>query len=483
MTDAGDHRGNVAPFPEAADADLPPEPGNRQKSPLATASLKEATRRKALAQHAEKLLLKGGQMSSEQCFVMARNLRDYVYGLVDDRLLTVRDLSNKVFNRPEVRAIQLYVLPKGVVTRDQFAADHPNRKLAAKSKNYLRVALAAADIAGDDRDTAILALARDTRCWPGAELIADDRRQAANEVVGLLDTAAKRLSRVFPLDRYFDLIEQHEVLPQLQGEMVVCDTTHEFNWFDYLAIPSARIASRWISPPGVSVVVAVSEMPEGMNGNIDFDQVYRTGRTFRAQVNRREVFSLGIGRLAGAVGPVGVYSQEIVLAHGCDYEVVQQAGTDRLIPGWHPCIVKIGSSLKRAAWQLTEALLDPPDENEDREGPPDIRIVPLTADWLLSDHGTRWLVKINGRGGGGGWQMLAGLTHSRLGGAESLPSIIERGLSYDTDKYGPITEMRTVYERNVAALMEWKELASAEIQARLGSVEARLNKSFEIDGG
>lgn len=483
MTDAGDHRGNVAPFPEAADADLPPEPGNRQKSPLAAASLAEATRRKDLALHAEKLLLRGGQMSSEQCFIMARNLRDYVYRLVDDRLLTVRDLSNKVFDRPEVRAIQLYVLPKGVVTSEQFAADHPNRKLAAKSKNYLRIALAAADIAGDDRDAAILALAAETRCWPGAEFIADDQRQAANEVLGLLDTVAKYLSQVFPLDRYFDLIEQHEVLPQPQGETMVFDTTQEFNWFDYLAIPSARIASQWIPPAGVSVEVAVSEVPEGMKGNIDFDQLYRTGRAFRAQVNRREVFSLGIGRLAGAVGPVGVYSHEVVLPGGRDYEVVRQAGTDRLTPGWHPCIVDIGSGPKRAAWQLTDALMDPPDENEDYDAPPDIRIVPLTADWLLSDHGSRWLVKNIGKRGDGGWQLVVSFTQSRLGGAKSLPSIIERGLSLDSEQIGPIAEMRQVYERNVSALKEWKALADHQIQTRLGSVEARLNKSFKIDGG
>ena len=53
----------------------------------------------------------------------------------------------------------------------------------------------------------------------------------------------------------------------------------------------------------------------------------------------------------------------------------------------------------------------------------------------------------------------------------------------DSEKIGPIAEMRQIYERNVSALKEWKALADHQIQTRLGSVEARLNKSFKIDGG
>ena len=258
-------------------------------------------------------------------FVMAKNVRNYVYGLEDARRLSVRKVALRVYCREEVRALQQYVLSHDVDTQEDYTTRHSTRPLAGKATGYLKIVVAAAEVAGDERDNALLALAKDTRFWPGVEDVADDDRKAANEFVELLAHLPAHLDATCPLESYFDVIERQEILPRRQGGGMVFDGVDEFGWWDHEAIPSVRLASRWLQPDRSPVIVAVSDVPAtGQWTKIDFDALHAAGRSFEDWVNRRQVFSIGVGRLSGVIGPVAIVSHEILLANGGNYKIKGQ---------------------------------------------------------------------------------------------------------------------------------------------------------------
>lgn len=472
--DINGHPDNVVPFP----APMRPVAGKEEPkiSVVASASFADATRRKETARLVEpKLAIKKAMEFSERV-VMARNARDYVYGLEAANRLVVHQIGGALYGREEVRALQQYVLPQGIDTEEEFKVRHPTRVLAGKPAKYLAVVQAAAKIAGDDPDNALLALAKGTRFWPGAEQAADDERRAANEVVELLARLPAHLDRLYPLERYFDLIERQQVLPIERDAGLVFDGVDEFGWWEHEAIPCVRMATRWLPPRTVPVVVAVSEI--GVTDErvrVDFDAVHSAKRSFGAWVSRRQIFSLGIGRISGIVGPVAIFSHEVVLPNGKDYEVTDRASVDRLGPGWNRCSVDLGTGPLRAAWQLEEALLDRSDEEEQEyDEPPDVRMERVTADWLLERTEGDWLIPKTTGFTAGMWHVLAQMGRGRISAPDTLPSIIERCLLAESSKEGPVTEITRRYGAFVDALKEWRAVVDARAQKRLGQVAARL---------
>lgn len=461
---------NVVPFPAPAR----PEPA-REPS-VVTASLAEMTRRKEIARLLEPRFASKKSMEFSERVVMARNVRDYVYGLEAAGRLRARQVADRAFGREEVRAIQQYVLPQGVDTEADYLASHPDRPLARKPGKYREVMLAAADIVGDDRDAALLALAKGTRFWPGAEHAADDERRAANEIVELLGHIPGHLDRTYPLGAYFDLIERQQILPMERDGGIVCDGVEEFGWWEHEGMPSVRLATRWLEPHTVPVVVAVSEIPATDDGRrVDFDAVYGAGRSFEAWVSRRQIFSLGIGRIAGVVGPVAIFTHEIVLPDGQGYRVAERRHVDRFGPGWNGCTVDLGDGPLLAAWQLKEALDNPPDADEQEyDEPPDVRVNRITADWLLERTETGWHIPQITGVGVQMWRVRAQIGRGRIGAADTLPSIIERYLMAESDRGGPVTEITARYTSFAQALREWRALLDEKVQRRLGQVAARL---------
>lgn len=472
--DPGPMPDNVVMFPTPA---RPSTPENKAKpSAMASASLAETTRRKEIARVVEPRLSVRKAMDFPDRIALARNVRDYVYGLESAGRLSVRQVGARLFGREEVRALQLYVLPADIETPAEYEAKHPKRELAGKPARYLDVVIAAAEVAGDDRDTAVLALAKGTRFWPGAEHAADEERRAANEVVELLGRISGHLDEIFPLDRYFDLIEQQQILPLERDGSIVCDGVNEFGWWEHEAMPSARLATRWLKPHSVPVVVAVSEIPATDEWvRVDFDAVSTAGRRFEASVSRRQIFSLAIGRISGVVGPVAIFSHEIVLPDDQGYAVGGRQRVDRFDPGWNLCTVDLGNGPLLAAWQLKEAVDDPgdPDEHE-YDQPPDVRIEPITAEWLLERREVGWLIPKTTGFAAGMWQVIAQIGRGRIGAVEALPSIIERCLMAQTAKEGPVTEIAARYTGFAQALKEWRALLDERAQRRLGQVAARL---------
>jgi hypothetical protein len=164
-----------------------------------------------------------------------------------------------------------------------------------------------------------------------------------------------------------------------------------------------------------------------------------------------------------------------VLPDGPDYRVAEQDAADRLGPGWNRCVIDLGSGPLLAAWQIKDALLNPPDpEEQDYEMPPDVRIQRITADWLLERNETGWLIPKTTGFVAGLWQVLAQIGRGRIGAADALPSIIERCLMAQSAHAGPVTNIRDRYTTLAAALAEWRALLDARAQRRLGQVAARL---------
>lgn len=470
--DPGQAPDNVLIFPKPV---RPPAPEKAKPSPVASASLAETTRRKEIARVVEPRLSVRTAMDFPDRIALARNVRDYVYGLEAAGRLSVRQVGAKAFGREEVRAIQQYVLPAGVETQAEYEAKHEKRALAGKPARYLDVVLAAAEVAGDDRDTAVLALVKGTRFWPGAEHAADDERRAANEIVELLGRIPGHLDQIFPLDRYFDLIERQQVLPLERDGGVVCDCVEEFGWWEHEAMPAVRLATRWLEPHSVPVVVAVSEIPAtGGRVRVDFDAV-GAGRRFEAWVSRRQIFSLGIGRVAGVIGPVAIFSHEVVLPDGRGYAVGDRKRVDRFGLGWNRCTVDLGDGPLLAAWQLKEALDHPPDPDEQEyDEPPDVRVNRIKADWLLERTETGWLIPKTTGFAAGMWQVIAQFGRGRIGASDALPSIIERCLMAQTAKEGPVTDIASRYATFAQAIKEWRALLDERAQRRLGQVAACL---------
>ena len=126
------------------------------------------------------------------------------------------------------------------------------------------------------------------------------------------------------------------------------------------------------------------------------------------------------------------------------------------------------------AWQLKDAILNPPDPDEDYDQPPDVRIYPITADWLLAQKEVGWSVAGSTGYGVKVWRALARLGHGRIGDADALPSILERCLLADHEMGGPMTEIIGSYVDLSNALKKWRALLDAKAQKRLGEVAGRL---------
>jgi hypothetical protein len=473
--DPGRPPDTIVPFPSPVSMAIPQE---ARLSAVESASLAETTRRKEIARIVEVQLSVKTAMNFTDRFALARNVRDYVYGLQAAGRLSVRQVGARAFNREEVRALQQYVLPNGVETQSEYKARHSRRALAGKPFRYLAIMLAAAEIAGDDRNVALLQLAQGTRFWPGTEHAADGERRAANEIVELLCRIPAYLDAISPLDRYFDLVERQRILPLARESGIVFDSVEEYSWWEHEAIPAVRLARRWLRQNSVPVMVAVSQIPAtGERVRVDFDALYRAGQSFESWVGRRQIFSLGIGRISGDVGPVAIFSHEVVLPDGHGYRVTKRWPVDRLSPGWNLCTVDRGEGPVVAAWQVKEALDEPLDPNEqDYDEPPDIRIEPITADWLLERNEEGWLIAKTTSLNAGMWRVLTEMERGRIGSADALPSIVERCMKAQTSEIGPVTEIASRYKALIQSLKEWEVLLNERAQRKLGDVAEFLAK-------
>ncbi|GJD44091.1 hypothetical protein AFCDBAGC_1954 [Methylobacterium cerastii] len=455
----------------------PKDTPDRPRTTVERASLAEVGRRDELIKILAPRLTSNTQMRWEDRLVLARNLRDYLGRLEAAGRLDVKKLADRVFGRPLGKALQEYRLPKGIEDLAQFRSRYPNRHLAGKPVRYHQIVVEAAKQAGTDERQAVIELARGSSHWPGAEDVGDEERRAANEVAEVLRLLRLPLDEVHPLDGYFDVIERHRILPVGDGDSLAFKQLDEFEWWVQDAFPAVTLATRWLKTDPQAVVVVVSDNAAGKRlPDAEFDRLYEHHRFFESTVSTRQVFSLGIGRLENGTGPVGIYRHEVVVSSRNGHTVVRQSKADRLGPGWNCVDIKVGGQVVQGAWQLMDALLNPPDEEDayvDYDERRDVTIIPLTADWLLDTRERGWMIT-RSIGTGELWPVVANFRDSRLGHEDTLPAIIERCLLADGEKWGPVKELREHYHVVSAALRKWVATTDEKNRATLERMVTRL---------
>ncbi|KQO61022.1 hypothetical protein ASF24_03530 [Methylobacterium sp. Leaf86] len=454
---------------------------NETKRPsiVERASLAEVGRRDELSKILEPRLTSSVQMKWEDRFVLARNLRDLLDGLESVGKINIKELGDQVFGRRAAKVFQEYKLPKGLKDLAEFRARYPTRPLAGKPRRYHEIAVKAAKTAGVSERQAVIDLARGSSFWPGAEDVGDQERRAANEVAEVLRLMRHPLDEIYSLDRYFDAVERYRIVPRKGPDGLVFRQDQEFGWWVQDAFPTVPLATRWLQPVQNPVVV-VSEQEGGKRlFDYEFDQLYGSRRFFESSVSRRQSFALGMGRLADGIGPVGVIGHEILLASSGGFTVKHQAKVDRIGPGWNRVDIEVDGRVLQGAWQLMEALLDPPQEEDgymDGDEPPDVVIVPITADWLLGSRERGWMITRSVEPGAL-WPILVNGHDSRLGHEDTVPAIIERCLLADGEKWGPVKQLRTCYSEQSAALVTWVTEIDTTNRNRLEGMIARLTSS------
>jgi hypothetical protein len=467
-------------------------PGVRREGPSVTAKadVAEDARRSTLAETLRNNLESKKAMAPEDAFVLQRNLRNLIYGLRDEGRLDPKDVAREARgpNTPRlVQAIEEYVLPQGIETQADLDARHPTRTAAKKPSGYMKLALAAARLAEMDPREALMRLADGSSFWPGANLSSDADRQVAHELTGVLDHLPGFLERIFPLRRYFDLVERHEILPDHVDGRVHFTDQFDYQFWDFTAIPAVLIGRRYSDSR--SVVLAVSsEAATDRSTRCDFDSLVANGRAIPTTVYRQQTFSLGVGRIGGTPRPVGILGHEIVLGHMDGIEVVENVGIDRYEPGWHRLRLRVSAEEEPvwAAWRLTDLPDYVPEVDEetgeeypDHEPPPDVVVAPITTEWLLSRTEPGWRPSRRTGRAKFSWRWSIESMRGRLEPTDGLPALIERFLLADQEHTGFTAELAEEYKALSVAVREWVALADAENSNQLTALRDRLRDAVD----
>ena len=443
---------NVVPFPKRS------KPQDR-KSARERACEEVLAREARVFQFATEALDRGGLMSPEVRFLLAKNLRDFVYRLQGEGRMRVRNLAAEVRgpHAPrEVRAINEYIAPIGVETEEECRAKHPRRRIAGKPPAFKRLALAAARLAGVEEREAILELVRGSPFWPDAPAVTEDRRQAANQVASVLALLRRPLDAIYPLEKYFDEVEEQRIVPHEDPNgPALIGFLREAYAEDHLRIPCVPVA-RGARERCLTMYV---EAKEG-----DVDEVFRAaldaGQSKVFACDRISYFSVGVARIGRDIRPVGT------ITFG---EWTPQLKCDSIeFPDYN----EPGRFRRDGVdyfWEWAEFEYDLPEAAVVR---------PLTADFLTEAVDGDWQIgsfledKLTQ--GPDKWRAVADRGHSRLGGASNLASIIERAVTAQGEDGTLITELEASYRNKVEALAAWRRDKFGEVERGLERVRSQL---------
>lgn len=465
---------NVIPFPGA------PEEG-KAKTPSAVerASLQEAADKRAL-DDVLRVRFEGKQLLTwPDRFRLARNLHDWLASLEGNGKLDQNELAGEIFGEPRRQKLFPYTVPPRFDSADALLESNPKRELVGKPARYHRILLAAARLAGVEEREARISLARGTALYPGAGDVADEKRHAAHQVVEVLERIVPMLDAVFPMARYFDLSEDNEILPVEREGVLTFATVDEFRWWDHEAIPAVRLAARWIERREIEL--AISSIPAGSAvSSFHFERLASAGEIGSAFLNRRRDMSLGIARLGGSLRPVAVFTHELAVSPPSGAIVVRQPYGDALSPGWHRMVVDVGDGPRWAGLRLRE--LDPtpaqPDEEEWRyegDAPPDVRVVPITADWLLGQTQGQWRVAMSTGSKVSFWRARTQYGVSRFGARDTLPAIVELALQGEGAMGGLAQDIRARYVELSGLMDDWVAREHSKVEARLAKAATRIS--------
>jgi hypothetical protein len=447
---------NVFSFPASPEA-------SERMSARKRASIEEDVRRARIFRNAIERLDRPELMSWPDRFTLAKNLRDFVYRLQDEGRLRVRDLAADVRgpNTPrEVRASNEYIAPMGVETGEECRAKHPNRRFARKALAFKKMALAAARRAGADEREAILELVKGSSFWPDATAVTEDRRQAAIQVGSVLELLRRPLDAIYPLERYFDEVEEHNLLPDSffpedeQDGHLKFDCLSNPEELDYLRIPRILLAQTTLDERKIVMVTAKDGDAEA-----DFEAAVMAGHSTTETIKRRRYFSLGMARLGPQVRPVGIFTHKTDMSLlGSLWGWVPYSS----FAGWNRASFSTKDGPVQFAWRLGE---------EDNAAAPeesssDVYIKVLDADFLMVPEPGSWWVE---------WQSAgAEPFFSRLGGFSNLAAIIEHVLIFDRDDETLKMKLEADYRKKVEALTTWRQQTFDEIEQALEKVRANL---------
>ena len=445
---------NVVHFPKRSK----PHTQDR-KSARERACEEELARDARVFQFATEALDRGGLMSPEVRFLLAKNLRDFVYRLQREGRMRVRDLAAEVrgpHTPREVRAVNEYFAPIGVETEEECRAKHPKRRIAGKAKAFKRLALAAARLAGVEERDAILELVRGSPFWPDAPAVTEDRRQAANQVASVLALLRRPLDAIYPLEKYFDDVEEHRIVPHEDpnGPALIgfgCEAYGE----DHLRIPCVPVA--WGARK--RCVTMYVEAKEG-----DVDDVFRAaldaGECKGFACDRISYFSVGVARLGRDIRPVGIITfGEWTPQLEC--ESIEFPDYDE--PG------RFRRDGVDYFWVFAEFEYDLPEAAVVRPLTADFLMEAVDGDWQI---GSSWKDKLTQ--GPDEWRAVADRGHSRLGGPSNLASIIERAVTAQGEDGTLVKELEASYRDKVEALAAWRRDKFGEIERGLERVRSQL---------
>jgi hypothetical protein len=456
----------------------------REPTAIERATLREDAEKSEFAATLEQRLDSNRALPFGTQFALAKNLRDFVYSLKAQGRLDPKDVARQArgpATAQEVRALADYVVPQGVDVAADYLARHAKRSLAKKACGFLRHALAAAELAGVDRRDAIIRLAEGTSFWPAAPTVVDGDRAAASEVATLLAEVARDLAARYALSAYFDLVETYDLRAIDTTSGIIFAPDDKIGVRRHLAIPAVPVALDWHneSKPAVLVVADAGEDPDSEY----FDRQLAEDRFHPVTIRRFKHFALGVARFGGEFQAVGVVTYSLMLASRTAYgKVGRQTRSDSWGRGWERIELLRPHGRIAAAWILEEALKDPAMravEGVDDEPVPDVEIVRLTPDLLLTQRSGRWNIDRPRRGDGWRFAIDSLVPTSRLGGDQALAALIERALLTEEFGPGPVAELADRCAALAAAAATWKRANDRTIAAGLERVRRRLSAAVD----
>lgn len=415
---------------------------------------------------------RGGALQPEDRFALARNFRDYVYGLQAEKRLRLRDIGPSLrAGAPRAfRAIAEYVAPLGVDNWAQCRRLHPNRRFAGTPGAFVRTILAAARLADDDSGNALLALAKGTAFAPPDEVPAGDRGRVAKTVARVLSLLRRPLDALRPLDDYFREVDEYRLVPAGEGDATAFLPHPGYAARDHLAIPAVPLARRSLGRRAVLLV----EARDG-DGPDEFEAAVRAGKAAKFEADRRRHFALGVAAIGTEIRPVGVFTHSLTLSKTPLGPLAERPSADGFRAGWQRAALAGPGGPRPAAWCVADPADADPVDPADPEAP-DASVRVLDLRFLLAPEPGAWAAE-RAFAPPEARERTVPMAVSRLGGETNLAGIVERALAADARDGALVSALGARYAALSAALDAWRAAAFAGTEDALAQVGARLEAS------
>jgi hypothetical protein len=309
--------------------------------------------------------------------------------------------------------------------------------------------------------------------------VTEDRRQAATDVASILALLRRPLDSIHPIERYFDEVEEHEIVPVEDDRQVRLLHYEIAGGLDHTRIPTVPLAWRSLGRRTALLVIAKDDEEDDEEDN--FEASVDAGEAISFQIERKRYFALGVARLRSGVRPVGVFTHRLSLTPTRLGPIVESRTIDDMLSGWMPDDFlsgwwRLSISSKdgpiQAAWRFADGE-DVVAVEKSSHPDPDVYIKPLDAEFLMAPEPGAWHLE-GSLAKPLQWRDDADSEFSRLGRETSLAAIIERTLHARGEDGTLISELVAAYRRKVDALAAWRRRTFGRIERSIERVRAEL---------